>query len=55
VNGQSPRLLVSLAGAGWLFWSYRRLRRTSVSMAGKLVGEERLQRVKRTLKGDSET
>ena len=54
-NGQSPGLLVSLAGAGRLYWLYRRLRRTSVSMAEKLVGDEMLQRVKRTFKGDTET
>lgn len=54
VNGQPPGSLVSLAGAGWLYWLYRRLRRTSISVAGKLVGDERIQRVKRTFKGERE-
>jgi peptidoglycan/xylan/chitin deacetylase (PgdA/CDA1 family) len=48
LNGQSPEFVLSLVRAGPLFWLYKRLRRTSVSVAARLLGEERLRRVKRT-------
>jgi peptidoglycan/xylan/chitin deacetylase (PgdA/CDA1 family) len=47
-NGQSPEFVLSLVRAGSLYWLYKRLRRTSVSVAARLLGEERL----RIFKGD---
>ena len=51
LNGQSPEFLLSLVRAGSLYWRYKRLRRTSVSVAARLLGEERLVALKRTFKG----
>jgi peptidoglycan/xylan/chitin deacetylase (PgdA/CDA1 family) len=52
LNGQSPDFVLSLLRAGPLYWLYKRLRRTSLSVAERLLGEQRFMRAKRTFTGD---
>ena len=51
LNGQSPESVLSLVRAGPPYWLYKRLRRTSVLVAARVLGEERLRRVKRAFTG----
>jgi peptidoglycan/xylan/chitin deacetylase (PgdA/CDA1 family) len=52
LNGQSPEYVLSLARAGSIYWLRKRLRWMAASVAARALGDEGLEAVKRTFKGD---